>query len=124
MNGWPNPPYFTYELADGYCSPWLWPTAEAVAEYVAKAHPDAEVSPVKVPEDGEPVRIARSSADIDVPAPSVRVWRGQRGSGDMMQGTATLRLDAGGIRVDVVGTLPELEQLKDRIAAAFDREWR
>jgi hypothetical protein len=124
MTGWPKPPYFTYELADGYHSPWLWPTAEAVAEYVAKAHPDVDVVPVEVPEDGEPVRIARSSADIDVPAVAVKAWFGQRGSGDMMQQTATLRLDAGGIQVDIVGTYPELEQLKDRIVAAFDRGQR
>lgn len=114
--------HFTYELPSGYHSPWLWPTAEAATEYGAKAHPGEEAILVEVLEDGTPVRVAGSHADISLSAATVKAWCGQRSSGDMMQQTAALRLDAGGIQVDIVGTYADLGQLKDRIVAAFDRE--
>jgi hypothetical protein len=113
--------HFTFELPSGYRSPWLWPTAAAATEYGAKAHPGEEVFLVEVLEDGTPVRVAGSHADIALSAATVKAWCGQRGSGDMMQRTAALRLDAGGVQVDIVGTATELVQVMDRIVAAFDR---
>jgi len=114
--------YFTYELANGYRSPWLWPTADAATEHGTKAHPDSEVFAVAVPENGaQPVRMPGCYSEVSVRAREVKAWCGQRSSGDMMQRTAALRLDAGGVQVDIVGTADELAQVRDRIVAAFDR---
>lgn len=121
MTGWPEPPYFTYELADGFRSPWLWPTLEAAVDYGKGCHIGTEVFPVEVRKDGEPVRVAGSHSQVSVRAREVKAWCGQRASGDMMQRTAALRLDAGGVQVDIVGTTTELAQVRDRIVAAFDR---
>jgi hypothetical protein len=113
--------HFTYELASGYRSPWLWPTAEAAREHGTGAQSGEEIFVLEVPADGDPVRVAGSHSEVSVGAREVKAWCGQRGSGDMMQRVATLRLDAGGVQVDIVGTAAELAQVRDRIVAACDR---
>lgn len=51
-----------------------------------------------------------------------KVWRGARGSGDMIQGKGALVIRNGDTEVQIVGTREGLEALKDRIVDAMEAE--
>lgn len=115
--------WFTYELPDGYRSPYLWASSGEAAEAAARHHPGVTPSiGIVGASDGEPLgRTLRGFTEVSVRAREVKAWCGQRSSGDMMAREAALRLDVGGVQVDIVGTAEELAQVRDRIVAAFDR---
>lgn len=112
-----------YELPDGYRSPYMWQSADAATEHAAKHHPGVVASPaLAAAVEGDPVgKSLGGFVEVSVRATAVKAWCGPRASGDFMAREAALRLDAGGVQVDIVGTGAELAQVRDRIVAAFDR---
>lgn len=59
-------------------------------------------------------------ANLEVRAGDVgKVWRGARGSTDMMSGTGALQISGDGFRIELTGTPAEIADLGERIAAAL-----